>query len=163
MSKIPYADPNQGEQQGKEEKFWSPRRVRVLITSLLVLILTGVIIGVVEYYTLTNGPEGTGKDKNLIMHILSDAFSLSGLLGLCFFALSYISSKGAFDILSYSIQTLFLVTFRPKYRQTSFPKTYYDYKVMKDTKRKKPVSILLLSSGTFFIVGIILLIIYINI
>lgn len=163
MSKIPYADPQKGNEQGKEEKFWNPKTVRALISSLIVLILTGVIIGVVEYYTLTNGPEGTGKDKNLIMHILSDSFSLSGLLGLCFFALSYISSKGAFDILAYSIQTLFLVTFRPKYRQTSFPKTYYDYKVMKDTKRKKPVNVLLLSSGTFFVVGIILLIIYVNI
>ncbi len=163
MSKIPYADPQKGGEQGDKEKFWNPRTVRILISSLLVLILTGLLIGFVEYYTLTNGPEGTGQDKNLIMHILSDSFSLSGLLGLCFFALSYISSKGAFDILAYSVQTLFLVTFRPKYRQTSFPKTYYDYKVMKDTKRKKPVSILLVSSGTFFLVGIILLIIYINI
>ncbi len=163
MSKIPYADPSKGQEEGKEEKFWNPRTIRNLISSLIVLILTGVIIGLVEYFTLTNGPEGTGQDKNLIMHILSDSFSLSGLLGLCFFALSYISSKGAFDILAYSIQTLFLVTFRPKYRQTSFPKTYYDYKVMKDTKRKKPISVLLMSSGIFFLVGIILLIIYINI
>lgn len=163
MSKIPYADPQKGEEAGREEKFWNPRTIRSLIVSLIVLILTGLLIAFAEYFTLTNGPSGTGKDKNLTMHILSDSFSLSGLLGLCFYALSYISSKGAFDILSYSIQTLFLVTFRPKYRETSFPKTYYDYKVLKDGKRRKPISVLLLSSAIFFIVGIILLIIYVNI
>ena len=63
MSKIPYADPQKGGEQGKNEKFWNSHTIRILISSLIVLILTGVIIGIVEYYTLTNGPEGTGKDK----------------------------------------------------------------------------------------------------
>lgn len=160
MSKIPLADSSKESQEGKE-KFWNPQFIRALIVSSILLTLTAVGIAFLVYYSLTS--ENYGQDKNLIMHILTDAFSLSGLLGICFFGLSYVSSKGAFDILSYGIQVVFLVTFRPKYRETSFPKTYYDYKVLKDSKARKPVMALLYVSSLFFVIGIILLLIYVNI
>lgn len=160
MSKIPLADSNK-ESQEEKERFWNPQFVKTLIISSILLLLTALGIGLLVYYSLTNG--NYGKDKNLIIHILTDAFSLSGLLGICFFGLSYVSSKGAFDILAYGIQVVFLVTFRPKYRETSFPKTYYDYKVLKDSKTRKPVMALLYVSLLFFIIGIILLLIYTNI
>lgn len=160
MSKIPLADEKEDSAKGKK-KIWTPKFIKVLIISSIVLLLTAVAIAWIEYYYLTG--DNVGKDKNLILHLLTDAFSISGLLGLCFFALSYISSKGAFDILAYGIQVVFLVTFRPKYRETSFPKTYYDYKVMKDSKGRKPVMALLFASIIFFITGIILLLIYTNI
>lgn len=159
MSKIPLADTNIESPEGKK-KFWTPQFIRALIVSSILILLTAVVIALIEYFSLISD---TGSPKNLILHVLTDAFSLSGLLGLCFFVLSYVATKGAFDILAYGIQVVFLVTFRPKYRETSFPKTYYDYKVLKDSKKRQPIMALLFVSLLFLLVGIILLLVYTNI
>ena len=158
MSKIPYVDSSKEEQTQGKKKFWNKGFIISLIVAFLLLLLTAGLIAMIEYYSLQNA--AGGKDEKLVLHILVDAFSLSGLLGLAFYALSFISSQGAFDILAYGIQVVFLVTFRPKYRETSFPKTFYDYKVLKNAKKRKPFLAILLISAIFLIVAIILLIIY---
>ena len=100
--------------------------------------------------------------EHLALHILGDAFGLSGILGLAGFGLGYVSSKGAFDLLSYSMKLLVLNVFAPKYRQENFPKTYYDYKVLKDHEERKAVFPLLWISLIFLAVGVALVIIYSN-
>ena len=55
-----------------------------------------------------------------------------------------------------------LNVFAPKYRQENFPKTYYDYKVLKDHEERKAVFPLLWISLIFLAVGVVLVIIYSN-
>lgn len=158
MSKIPYVDPSKEEQTQGKKKFWNKGFVISLIVTFVLLVLTAGLIALIEYYSLQSA--AGGDDQKLVLHILVDAFALSGLLGMGFYCLSFIASQGAFDILAYGIQVAFLVTFRPKYRETSFPKTFYDYKVLKNSKKRKPFLAILLISAIFLIVGIILLVIY---
>ena len=152
MSKIPLA----GESFRPEEELRS-RFKRNLIISLVALTLLGGLIALVEYFAIRN----TVKNQ-IVLHILGDAFGLSGLLGFAGFGLGYVSSKGAFDLLAYSTKLAFLNIFAPKWRKENFPKTYYDYKVLKDHEERKAVFPLLWVSLGFIAVGVAIIIIYSN-
>lgn len=156
MSKIPLANgsPNTPESQALEAK---ARWKRNLIISAIGLTVGGGLIALLEFFTLD-----ASIDKNFALHLLVDAFGLAGILGFGFFSLGYVASKGAFDMLSYSLKLLILNVFAPKYRQTSFPKTFYDYKVKKDSEERKAIYPLMLLSLLYLAIGIILLVIYTN-
>ena len=155
MSKIPLAD--EGLRQEDQELFARKKFVRTLIISAIgLLILTG-IIALIEYSAF----KGL-SDPNLALRIIGDSIGLSGILGICWFVLTYVASKGAFDLLSYSTKLLFLVTFRPKYRKENFPKSYYEYKVLHDSENRRAVYPLLWLSLIFLGAGIIILTIYAN-
>ena len=99
---------------------------------------------------------------NLPLRLAGDAIGLSGVLGFSAFVLGYVSSKGAFDLVSYSVKLVFLNVFRPKYRQENFPRTFYEYKILKDHEKRRAVFPLLWLSLLFLAVGIILISIYMN-
>lgn len=160
MSKIPLAQDEGREGDSPQEKkrsFW----IDFLIGTIIVVILAiGVTLAVYFYLMNYNVPEPSPK---IVFHILADAFSVSGLIGLLFYLLTYVSSKGAFDMLSYSIKYVFLVTFRRDYKKEKFPQTYYDYKVLKDHEGRKAYIGFLWPSLIFFMIGIIFLLIYMNV
>lgn len=160
MSKIPYVDPERENPEKQKKKIWNKRFILRLIISFSVITLTAGLIALIEYFSLT--AEGVTTPKQLPLHILVDAFGISGVIGIAFFCLNWIATKGAFDMLSYGIQVVFLTTFRPKYRETNFPKTFYDYKVLKNSKPRTPLMALLFVSLLFLLTGIILLIIKMN-
>lgn len=158
MSKIPLA--NEGSDRGNSKSrkdFW----IQFLIGSLIV-IAVAIITAIAVYVNLTSWENRESQPK-FVFHILADAFSISGLVGLLFYLMTFVSSQGAFDMLSYSVQLVFLITFRRKYREENFPKNYYEYKVMKDHEERKAYAGLLWPSLIFLVIGIILLIIYMNI
>ena len=152
MSKIPLA----GESFRPEEEAKARFR-RNLIISLVALTLLGGLIALIEYFALRDVVK-----THIVLHILGDAFGLSGLLGFAGFVLGYVSSKGAFDLLSYSTKLVILNVFAPKWRKENFPKTYYDYKVLKDHEERKAVFPLLWVSLGFIAVGVVIIIIYSN-
>ena len=152
MSKIPLA----GESFRPEEELKARFR-RNLIISLVALILLGGLIALIEYFAIRNIVK-----NQIVLHILGDAFGLSGLLGFAGFGLGYVSSKGAFDLLSYSTKLVILNIFAPKWRKENFPKTYYDYKVIKDHEERKAVFPLLWVSLGFIAIGVVIIIIYSN-
>ena len=152
MSKIPLA----GESFRPEEELKARFR-RNLIISLVALTLLGGLIALIEYFALRDVVK-----THLVLHILGDAFGLSGLLGFAGFVLGYVSSKGAFDLLSYSTKLVILNVFAPKWRKENFPKTYYDYKVIKDHEERKAVFPLLWVSLIYTVVGVAIIIIYSN-
>ena len=82
MSKIPYVDSSKEEQTQGKKKFGNKGFIISLIVAFLLLLLTAGLIAMIEYYSLQNA--AGGKDEKLVLHILVDAFSLSGLLGLAF-------------------------------------------------------------------------------
>lgn len=158
MSKIPYVDfenePGEGTPEEKRKAF-----IKSNLISGSILALIAILIGVLVYISLINrqNPEPAPR---IIFHILADGFSIAGILGLLFFLMSYVSSRGTFDILSYAMKALFFTTFRPKYKKENFPKTYYDYKVLKDKEERKAYSPILIPSAIYFALGIIFVIIY---
>lgn len=155
MSKIPYA--GEGFRDEYEEARNKKRFLKNLIISFIALIFTAGVIALIEYFA------SGGKDIfNLPLRLAGDAIGLSGVLGFSAFVLGYVSSKGAFDLVSYSVKLVFLNVFRPKYRQENFPRTFYEYKILKDHEKRRAVFPLLWLSLLFLAVGIILISIYMN-
>ena len=155
MSKIPevgesFRDENEGYRSKK--RFW-----KNALISLIGLLVTAGIIALIEYFA-SNGEDAF----NLPLRLAGDAIGLSGVLGFSAFVLGYVSSRGAFDLVSYSVKLVFLNVFRPKYRQENFPKLFYEYKVLKDHEKRRAVFPLLWLSLIFLAVGIILISIYMN-
>ena len=72
---------------------------------------------------------------------LSDGFFVAGLMMSCVGGLSCIAATGFFDIFSYGARTV-ASHFVPQKDSKGLPK-YYDYKVARDEKRKKPLSTVL--------------------
>lgn len=92
--------------------------------------------------------------------ILVDGFSISGVLMCLFYLLVFISDEGAFDIISYSVQLVFHMTFHRNIRETKLPKSYAEYREMKRAKPRLNLSFILFSGLIFLIIGLILLIPY---
>lgn len=139
----------------KKEPFFNKVFWISFIISLLVACALSAAIGLIEYYSQ--------KASGLIIDMLAiytDAVALSGLLMALFFLLQYLSTKGLFDILAYSLKVVFYTIFRPNYRQNGFPATFYDYKVLKDGENRKPILAILFVSLIFICAGLILCLVY---
>lgn len=142
------------EAKKKKEPFFTKGFWISLIVSFLVASAFSVLIGCVEwlaqkeYYPIVP------------LAITVDAIALSGVLMALFFLLQYFSSLGAFDFLTYSLKVLIYTVFRPNYRKTGFPATYYDYKVLKDEENRKPILAILFVSLIFILVGSIMYVVY---
>lgn len=148
---------NPKEEIGKVEKkpffsklFW----IEFAISFFVGLIIAGIIV-LTEYYSQT----GSGLNINPYA-IALDAFGISGLLLLFLYLLNYFATLGAFDALVYGVLLVLNVAFRPSYKKHGFPATYYDYKIKKASKERKPTHSILFVSIVFLLVAIILLVIY---
>ena len=92
-------------------------------------------------------------DTLSIMKILSDCFTLPGVLLVGIALLGWVSSKGTFDIFGYSIHGL-LGLFKKEsyYKQES----YYDYRARKSESRK-PFNVPMLLVGlAFLLLGLLM-------
>lgn len=138
-----------GQKEEKHLSKWTFIKIAIIFGIDLLL---AFLIFITEYFN-ENQPD---LGENFIRFAV-DAFGLSGLLTLLVSLLNYVATKGAFDILNYSMQLLFLNIFRPKYREENFPKTYYDYKAKMSLKERKPLSALTIVGLLFLLIGIIFL------
>lgn len=103
------------------------------------------------------------KGLNYFLYLaLVDAFSISGLIMVLFFLLTFFAEKGAFDMLAYSIQVAFYTVFYKNLRDSKLPKSYAEYKEMKYGKEKTSVSYMLYVGLIFMVIGLLLLIPYYN-
>lgn len=117
-------------------------------------ILIAVIIGLIQIYVLNRSLQ-----ENCLL-ILTDSLSMSGLLMCLYYLLVFVSDEGAFDIISYSVQLLWNVTFHKNIRETNLPSTFAEYKQMKHAKTRLNLRFVLFSGLLFLIIGIIIMIIY---
>lgn len=92
--------------------------------------------------------------------VLTDGFTVSGGLMCLFYLLVFVSDEGAFDMLSYSIQLVWNVTFHKNVRETKLPKTYAEYRAMKRSKPRLNLRFILYSGLLYLIIGLIIWIIY---
>lgn len=158
MSRIPPADPTKIPEEGQKKKRISKAFWIALAISSASMVITAFLVGLIEYYAL-----GGGELRPMLLRLFEDGVGLTGLMGFFVFLLSWASSKGAFDMLNYSIQLLFLTVFKPHFREDGkFPATFYDYKVKKDGEKRKPLLALLFVSLLFIGAGFILMAIYLK-
>lgn len=142
------------ENLNKEKKDFDKGFLIGFIICLLVCSFISVIVVLQEIY----GLQRDFASQNLL--ILTDAFTISGGLMLLFYLLVFVSDEGAFDMISYSIQLVWVVTFHKNVRETRLPKNYAEYRELKRNKPRLNLRFILFSGLIFFIIGIILLIIY---
>jgi hypothetical protein len=147
LESAPETEPKK--KKGNLKVFWIG--VAIAFVSAWVLAFT---IALIEYYAL-----GAGPLTPRLLQLFEDGVGLSGLLSFFVFLLSWAASKGAFDMLSYSIQVLFNTIFRPHYREKVFPKTFYDYKIIKNAEERKPLLALFVVSLIFIMAGFVLMMI----
>ena len=143
------------EKELKKQPFFNKLFYIGFIVSIVAGLLIGGIIALVEYY----GQIGSGLNINPY-GIALDSVGISGLLLLLLYLLNYFASLGAFDAITYSVLLTLNVIFRPSYKKHGFPATYYDYKLKKANKQRKPAHSILFAALIFLIVALILLIIY---
>ena len=99
---------------------------RYLTTTVLALAASGVLLWMMNFSSAESLAEK--------YRILSDAFSVPGVLLVCFFGLLWVSSYGFFDGLKYMfgrIGNMFVPGKIPKHE------TYYDYKMRRREKREE--------------------------
>ena len=99
----------------------------------------------------------TETDRTLFLHILSDAFFVPGVLLASVGLLIFVAAGGVFDMLSYGVQKV-LHLFRFGKGEDTFPKTYFEYKQIKEGKRTRRHMGVLLVTGAAFLAaaGIVL-------
>ena len=138
-----------------EEK--NKRRLSVLIKYLVSLVVGALFVVMVlfieNYFSTTETIER--------YKILSDAFTFAGVLLILFAALVFISSKGGFDGIGYSLSRLvkMLIPFANRSDET-----YAQYKERKRAKGiTKGYSCVFLSGLAYFAVSIVFLILYYNV
>ena len=105
------------------------------------------------------GPGELTWEKNKY-RMLSDSFSLGGLLPILFWLLVWVSEKGAFDLIVYSVRKLFSFTFRIHPEKSNLPPTYADYVAIKKAKRKPFHYELLLIGGAFLLLGLVFVLVW---
>ncbi|MCQ2776270.1 MAG: DUF3899 domain-containing protein [Bacilli bacterium] len=130
--------------------------IGLIITFIVSLLLAAALFGVGVLVTQAEGHEW---DANLLVNFV-DAFSLSGLLGILIYLMAWVASKGAFDMIAYSVKLFWYNTFHKSTKDTNLPGTYQEYVELKHGQEKESNLYLLLGSLPTLLIGLILFIIY---
>lgn len=131
----------------------------IIITFVVSLIVAAVFFGITAGNNIAAGNEWNFAP--IIM--FTDAFSISGFLGLLIYLITWVASKGAFDIFAYSIKLFWTNTFHKNTRETDLPRTYTEYKELKRGEEKGSSLYILFGSLPCLVAGIVLFIIYLAI
>lgn len=91
--------------------------------------------------------------------ILSDAAFINAAMFIGMWLLTLISQEGAFDIFAYSFKKLRASMFKKSERYQDVPKTFYDYRVLKQEEERQSINYLGVVGGTWLFISIIFTII----
>lgn len=94
--------------------------------------------------------------------VFADAFAMGGGLCLLFWLLLWVSQRGAFDIIVYSIGRMIDVIFHLHEENQRMPKNFGDYVLAKRGKKHKHFYPFLIESAAVFAIGIILSLVFMN-
>ena len=138
----------------QEKQLATAEFIKGLIIALVInVVLTGIIILSTAF--------GEGElDLSAWLKLISDAFAIPGLFTLLLYLLVWVSQKGAFDAISYSVQLAFVTIFHKDTKEAHLPATYAEYCELKHKEKKKDSSYLLISGGSFLVIGIIVMIVF---
>lgn len=127
------------------EKFWP----RYLITASILAVMVLLVAWARGGFTQTSA-------KNLL-GAWSDAFSVPGILMVCFGLLVLGSNGGAFDMLSYAVKGIFRL-----FKKDPLDRKYGGFYEYQQARREKKRSFwyLIIVGGAYLLVGVVLLIVY---
>lgn len=126
---------------------------RCLIAVLLGLAVTlGVLLGSDAF----NAPS-----QQAWLQALCDAFFVPGVILSGFGLLLFVANDGFFDMINYGVLKVLKLVQREE-KRAAFPKTFYDYKVMKNGARHGGFAWLIWVGLGFIAVAAVLLILYLN-
>lgn len=122
------------------------------VTNYLIYGLIGLMIGV--FYFTNHIP----KEKVDYLKILSDSALIPGIILLCVYCLTLVSKEGIFDGIGYG--TRYIINKLIPTKKMFETKTYLDYKLEKEEKRKETHYEGLIVSIVFIVICIICYLIY---
>lgn len=122
------------------------------VTNYLIYGLIGLMIGV--FYFTNHIPE----EKADYLKILSDSAIIPGIILLCVYCLTLVSKEGIFDGIGYG--TRYIINKLIPTKKMFETKTYLDYKLEKEEKRKETHYEGLIVSIVFIVICIICYLIY---
>lgn len=120
-----------------------------IIKAVIMVIITIIIIATKD---ITN--QENAKD---VLTILVDAFTVPGIIFVCFGTLIFCANGGTFDMLAYGCRTV-LALFKSNPRDEKY-RNFREYKEAKAEHPKKFASYLI-CGGAFVLIGLILFVIY---
>lgn len=92
--------------------------------------------------------------------LLTDAATFPGVFLILVYLLVKLSNGGAFDAISYSLQLVFYTVFFRSLRETKLPRSYTEYRLLKQGKKRAGFSYLLIVGGIFLLITVVFLILY---
>ena len=119
---------------------------RYVITSIIAFAITVILLVVSGFFSV----ELSYREK---IKVLADAFTVPGIMLVAFGALTYVSTEGIFDGVSYAGRLAFRALV-PGMRNNPVEK-YGDYKLAKNEKRAKGYSYLFFIGLAFAFIGVI--------
>ena len=120
----------------------------------LIAFAVGMVIAV-GVFAARGGLEYT--DTVPVLQAFCDAFFVPGILFMGFGALLFCADDGLFDMMNYGVMKVINLS-RSKKHRDAFPKSFYDYRQMKDEKRKGGFGYLFIVGGGFMALAVLFLI-----
>lgn len=128
-----------------------------LISFIISFVTAGILAGGIALFEVYITGGGASVELRTAWRYSADALGISGLLMLMGYILSFVASKGSFDILSYSIVAMFRSVFSYKKWKEDPERSFYHYKMKKNSKERKPILAILIVSLIFIAAGLICL------
>ena len=122
---------------------------KIIISAIILIACSFGVLFLKNTWALTNAKDVIGD--------ISDCFMAPGIIYVCFGIIVICSNKGAFDMLSYGIQTAFSV-FKKDPTERKY-QNFGDYRLAKQDK-KSPVAHFMLCGGIYMALGLVFYIIY---
>lgn len=98
--------------------------------------LIAVLLGLAVSVAILLGEDAFNADSQQAwLRALCDAFFVPGVILCGFGLLLFVANDGFFDMINYGVLKVLKLVQREE-KRAAFPKTFYEYKVMKDGSRK---------------------------
>lgn len=137
----------------KPKRFNKSFAVGLIISSILAILIA---ISIYSYQINTLGM----TEESDRFNVLSDSFSIPGLLFILSYGLVMVSNAGAFDMFNYAIGLSWTNVFHKNIRESKFANSYAEYKEMKRAKEKRNTSYIFYVGTLFLLIGVLFLILF---
>ncbi len=140
----------------EEEK---KKRIKAFWISFAITFVVSVLIAVAAYF-LSKGRFDSSEYEAKKYVIWTDTVSIPMVMLFLVWCLMKLTSYGAFDAISYSVQLAFLTIFHPNIRKSKLPATYREYREAKRGKKRYSIAYLLYACIPYLIATIVMLSLY---
>lgn len=149
--------PAMGNKERRERTPDEIQRIKAYWISFAITLVVSAGVAVGSFFLFKSN---IGDYENNRYRILADTFTIPAVMFLMVYLLVKVSRFGAFDIIVYSVRLLFVVMFRPNMRDSKLPRTYREYREMKQAKPRTSISFLAWTGLAHLIPMIVFVVLY---